>query len=690
METAANPRPEAAHRADALRRQIAELDAETRHDVTIGLLREGFEQGLDPYLAIEVVTRVWETLGPARAREEAGALLRCLPDIGFVFQGDDFHKSAVERALTSLDLLIGYEQTGGDAAELAGRLSDHAKAAVWPRLWQLSAVQNRTGIGRLGVLYPHLYGCDPLQTIFAVDYFLTRNGFWQEALAALECVAKTGETPVVLIALQLAWLADVQWTLGRFEAAEEAFEDLFGRAVGAGVEAVVADADFANAAVRGLWAYYAHVAATGGDMEKALSLSSALREAARKVGVEPARACYAQLTLLLAHLAEDNGDIEGAEALYLEASGFDPGGYLPDAFHRATQFLVALDHWDEAATIQQRGLVALWHHYRPLARVSVEKRIETGELIPDRAVFLNCEGIGDDLWRILMYARLKGSSGSCAFVVDDRLRPALQRSMPAHEFLVRSRCAGSHAIDVETYHRDRIGVPASVDRTRVTRRIVDKALEYGEIALSEDIICEYYRQRGVLPHEAPRLRPEPARRQVAEAWLRTLPAGRLNVGVSWRSGLASAFRNRGHYRIGDLGPLLKMPGMNWIILQYGATEDEIEQARSAFGAALHAMPGLDLKDDIEEVIALISALDIVVTTPSVAEPLAGATGTSVLSLCPGYFSSAQGRIGDDGETNRILPNITMLSARKFGARQAIVREAARCLADLAKSRGVPT
>jgi hypothetical protein len=163
-----------AHHAEALRRKVAELDAETRHDVTIGLLREGFEKGLDPYLAIDVVTRVWETVGPEGAVAEANALLRRLPDIAFTFQGDDFHKGAVERGLTSLVLLISYEQTGGDASELAGRLSDHAKAAVWPRLWQLSAVQNREAIGRLGVLYPHVCGCDPQQTVFAVDYFLSR------------------------------------------------------------------------------------------------------------------------------------------------------------------------------------------------------------------------------------------------------------------------------------------------------------------------------------------------------------------------------------------------------------------------------------------------------------------------------------------------------------------------------------
>lgn len=138
--------------------------------------------------------------------------------------------------------------------------------------------------------------------------------------------------------------------------------------------------------------------------------------------------------------------------------------------------------------------------------------------------------------------------------------------------------------------------------------------------------------------------------------------------------------------MGDLGPLLQTPGVNWIVLQYGVTQEEIEHAKTAFGVALHVMPGLDLKDDIDGVIALISVLDLAVTTPSVAEPLAGATGRPVLSLCPGYYSSAQGRIGEDGETNRILPNVTNLSARKFGAREAILREAARRLAELAGSR----
>ncbi|RYD62977.1 MAG: hypothetical protein EOP84_34070 [Verrucomicrobiaceae bacterium] len=128
--------------------------------------------------------------------------------------------------------------------------------------------------------------------------------------------------------------------------------------------------------------------------------------------------------------------------------------------------------------------------------------------------------------------------------------------------------------------------------------------------------------------------------------------------------------------------------MNWILLQYGVTQEEIELARSAFGVTLHAMPGLDLKDDIEGVIALISVLDITITTPGAVEWLSGATGARVLGLCPGYYSSAQGRIGEDGETNRILTNVTMLSARKFGAGQNILREAARRLADLKKQAGM--
>lgn len=100
----------------------------------------------------------------------------------------------------------------------------------------------------------------------------------------------------------------------------------------------------------------------------------------------------------------------------------------------------------------------------------------------------------------------------------------------------------------------------------------------------------------------------------------------LKVGVSWRSLKTQGTRAMDCMKLSQWGPILTVPGIHWINLQCGWTEDEFTEIGDDFHARLHVWDGLDLKDDQDELAAMVSGLDLVVTAFTVVAQLAGALG----------------------------------------------------------------
>jgi ADP-heptose:LPS heptosyltransferase len=79
--------------------------------------------------------------------------------------------------------------------------------------------------------------------------------------------------------------------------------------------------------------------------------------------------------------------------------------------------------------------------------------------------------------------------------------------------------------------------------------------------------------------------------------------------------------------------VLAAPGAVFVSLQYGDASAEIAEAARA-GVQIHTPPGLDLKDDLEEVAALCAALDLVIGFANAVTQLAGAVGAPLWLLAP--------------------------------------------------------
>jgi hypothetical protein len=637
--------------------------------------------GHNPYDVSSLVASVWERRGNSAALAVCEAIDPVLDQTSYRIHGDRFHVEKAREAVAGFKRVIAYEN-GADThpGEVAENLHDAPRGAIWERCWQLLRIAEHDRVARMAALYPYIYGNDPGPTLDAVEAFLAPDKRWAAIAELVDAAREKGELG------RGAAMRLLHWQQIAFEALEEAGRAGQVEAESASLLAAEGTAEddphrLSLAALR-LWHRYRE--SGGADLTYLEGLRAEATMLLERLGDgQPRSVASADLTMLIAHLYEDLGDHGKALEAYLEVAGCDPGGYLPEPYWRACSFLAGAGCWRQAADIQGAGARANWLNYQTPARLPPAERYSSGMMLPKRAVMLNTNGIGDDLWRVFMLRQLLRGDLDYACVVDERLVDLLKRSVPGIEFIVRSRTTGVNRVTARQFHDDREGLYRSIESTMTSTEIMRKIEDYGEIVISEDVFAAYFNAGGKLPDEAPAFRLTADADMTAKArdWLAGLPAGRINVGLSWRSGRI----HRNHYSIEELGPLLTLPGINWVVLQYLVSEEEIASARNRFGVHLHLMPGVDLMNDIDQVMALGACMDIMLATPSTIEPLVALTGTPTMSLAAGYDSVSQYRISDDGETDRMLPNLTHISQRRYGDRQGIVEEAARRLAAFAQS-----
>ena len=78
----------------------------------------------------------------------------------------------------------------------------------------------------------------------------------------------------------------------------------------------------------------------------------------------------------------------------------------------------------------------------------------------------------------------------------------------------------------------------------------------------------------------------------------------------------------------DLYPILKIPNLTFINLQYTDYADDIAKVEDEFGVKIHNFDDIDHFNDIDEVAALCAALDIIITNKTTVSFISAGVGTS--------------------------------------------------------------
>jgi ADP-heptose:LPS heptosyltransferase len=84
--------------------------------------------------------------------------------------------------------------------------------------------------------------------------------------------------------------------------------------------------------------------------------------------------------------------------------------------------------------------------------------------------------------------------------------------------------------------------------------------------------------------------------------------------------------------------VLRQEGVTFVNLQYGDCAEELARAKAQFGVEIWQPPGVDLKQDLDEVAALCAAVDLTVGFSNASFNIAAAMGApSWLITIPGSW-----------------------------------------------------
>lgn len=218
------------------------------------------------------------------------------------------------------------------------------------------------------------------------------------------------------------------------------------------------------------------------------------------------------------------------------------------------------------------------------------------------------QGLGDEvLFANVLGDTLKalGPKGQLIIALEPRLVPLFQRS-----------------------YRKATVVPHQSMRHmgRIMRRahIPDPVPTIDSWAPIGSLFRRFRQSAGDFPHQRGFLKPDPDR----VAHWRTLLAEAgpgPKVGVIWKSLKMTGSRVRSFSPFEMWRPVLSLPDVQFINLQYGDASAELEAARQA-GIQLWTPPGIDLKADLDDLAALCLALDRVVGSATATTNIAAACG----------------------------------------------------------------
>jgi len=306
---------------------------------------------------------------------------------------------------------------------------------------------------------------------------------------------------------------------------------------------------------------------------------------------------------------------------------------LAPLFPGVTTFLVQRPHWTPESDIEGKTLLLMGEQ-------GLGDEVLFANVLPDVASAL-------------------GPKGKLVLAVEPRLVSLFQRSFPNAE-------VGGHASYKVSGHTVRGAAFIEENPERI-----DLWAPLGSP------LRRFRRSLDAFPKRDRFLVPDPQRVAHWRQLLQGAPAG-PKVGILWKSMNVGGDRGRNFSPFRQWSAVLKTPGVSFVNIQYGDCDAELDHARRELGVDIWRPPGIDLKNDLDDVAALTCALDLTLGFANATSNLAAACGapTWIISV-PGAWT----RLGTDHMP--WYPHARVFLPQAFGRWEETMGEVAAALANFA-------
>jgi len=238
-------------------------------------------------------------------------------------------------------------------------------------------------------------------------------------------------------------------------------------------------------------------------------------------------------------------------------------------------------------------------------------RLRYPETIKNKKLFIwNEQGIGDQYTWSWLFRCMEEDNVAAKIQVDERLLSLMKRSFPTLEF------TGEKVVDV-FYNENFKNYDAELVMVSVGKYYANQikqaqiSFEQGNM-LAAHLVADS--ERVNYWHQQLRLR-----------------ATTKFVGVCWRSAIQTDMRDMGYLSAEIIAEIFNDIDCTVVNLQYDYTEEEISVLSSALGDRFINFAELDLRNDQDEISALMKALDLVFSVGTAVLALAGAIGVETIS-----------------------------------------------------------
>jgi tetratricopeptide (TPR) repeat protein len=357
------------------------------------------------------------------------------------------------------------------------------------------------------------------------------------------------------------------------------------------------------------------------------------------------------LFLLLAKLLEESGHYEQAISYYDQAIQLNPSS---TARFLKTYPLLAQGKFELAWKCHQtRGRAT---HWKPPSGATQW----TGEPLQGKTLLLYSEGgVGDELYYLAPIPDLLSLVDRCILTCDPRHQNLFRNAFPGVDIRPFSR----------RYQKESLGLAVKDSYSELLKTLpkVDYYCMIGDLSLYfRNTLQSFHNQKSYLIAASDKL----------AYWRQHLDKlGReFKVGICWSSGYMALYREREYTQLQDWLPVLKIPGVAFINLMYNGITEFRHLKEQDPSLNLYHLDGIDLKDDFDNLAALIMSLDLVISVDTNIAELSGALGQRIWRVINSPYLANHCRIWPNTRQDMWHPSMIQINSEPIGNTENLIMQ----------------